>query len=113
MSIIYDFKTEIKQHNTYSNSSENNNNQYTQKMFWDKTDNHVKAIDNNGNVSNNFLIEQAIPVSSNPIIILLAVIVFLHLLNLIFKLYQSKRRELKKRYKSRSDVNAVNHTINV
>lgn len=110
MSILYIFKkdsAEINATNTENiiNQIKSENlfekehlNQAVIKMFWDKTTNHAKAVDNNGAINNSFIVEQPIPVNNHVMVILLSIIVAVHIINLILKLYKFKTRQIKKKY---------------
>lgn len=106
MSVIYNFNsatesaTELTKSANYQNNSATNliSDLSRVKMFWDTNNKHVKSIDNNGAVNNSFLIEEPIPVNNTWIIILLAIIVALHLIALLMRIYLIKKKQLKKKY---------------
>lgn len=72
--------------------------------FWDSSEEEVKTVDTTGTVNNNVVIQDAVTVHSSPIIIILAIILFIKICELIYIIFKSYNRAQKKKYTKRPTI---------
>lgn len=68
----------------------------------------IKAVDTNGNVNNNVVIHEPVPIHNAEMMVLLYILCIVKIIQFIFFVYTYHVKRLKKRYtKSVRDINLV------
>lgn len=78
---------------------------------WFSSEKKEQAVTNDGVLSsansNEVIINESVPIHSDLLVTLLIIIVIIKVLEFIIKIYRMKQQSLKKKYKSRFNINTV------